>query len=255
MLPELTDIASHCGLSDGHLQRLFQQWAGISPKQFLHCLTRQQLKQRLLNGENILASTLACGLSSGGRLHDLIVKFEAISPRDIKSGGAGLYFNCGLEPSPFGDCFIVTTTKGVHQLEFINAEQLPINMSALQKQWPSATIEFQHHTGKAIVEQIFSRNHAQQPLSLWLKGSPFQLKVWEALLKIPHGSLSSYAAIAAAIDQPKAARAVGNAIAKNPIAFLIPCHRVIQAIGDLGHYRWGDDRKQAIIGWETGHQD
>lgn len=249
--PSLNKIAQHCALSEFHLQRVFTEWAGVSPKQFLQYITRNQAKRRLLSGDNVLQASAASGLSSSSRLHDLLVKIEAISPGELTSQGDGLTFLYGLHTSPFGDYFIATTKRGIHQLEFINADHCEIATQKLHHQWPKATIRKDQQATAAVVQKIFNAGANNASLKMWVKGSVFQLKVWEALLHIPSGSLSSYSTIAKTIGQPSAARAVGNAIAQNSIALLIPCHRVIQQMGNLGNYRWGETRKQAILGWEA----
>jgi AraC family transcriptional regulator, regulatory protein of adaptative response / methylated-DNA-[protein]-cysteine methyltransferase len=250
--PSLADIADHCSLSEFHFQRVFSQWAGVSPKQFLQYLTRDQAKVRLLDGDDLLTASNASGLSSSSRLHDLFITLDAVTPGQIKSGGNGIRFYYGLHNSPFGECFVVITDHGIHQLEFINKSQLTVALSQLQQQWPNAEILENTPLSRKLIKQIFVPRKNPEPLKLWIQGSQFQFKVWEALLRIPSGSLCSYAAIASNIGQPLAARAVGSAIAKNPVAWLIPCHRVIQSMGTLGNYRWGEIRKQALVGWEAG---
>ncbi|MEE8056711.1 MAG: bifunctional helix-turn-helix domain-containing protein/methylated-DNA--[protein]-cysteine S-methyltransferase [Pseudomonadales bacterium] len=257
--PKLAEIAGYCALSECHFQRIFNQWAGVSPKQFLQHLTREDAKTRLLNGDSLLATSSCSGLSSSSRLHDLFVTLEAVTPGEIKSAGEGLQFLCGLHNSPFGKCFIVTTKRGIHRLDFIDTQPLETLLQELQEQWPSADIVCDEPATAPLIDNIFKRRVKRAPkeqkLKLWLKGSQFQFKVWEALLRIPNGSLCSYGTIAKSIGQPTAARAVGSAVAKNSVALLIPCHRVIQEIGNLGNYRWGETRKQALVGWEAAQKN
>lgn len=259
--PSLAEISQHCAMSEHHLQRVFTQWAGVSPKQFLQSLNKTQAKVRLVAGDSVLQASNKVGLSSSSRLHDLLVTMEAVTPGEIKSAGAGMTFQWGLHPSPFGECFIAITPRGLHRLDFIENNNQCRLVNALELQWPSAKIEQSQTQTQHWAETIFTKpTDATIPdattaktLKLWIKGSAFQFKVWEALLRIPEGALCSYSSIAQAIGKPTAARAVGSAIGKNAIAYLIPCHRVIQALGESGHYRWGDVRKKAMIGREYGY--
>ncbi len=251
--PSLAELAAHCHLSEFHFQRLFTDWAGVSPKRFLQCLNRDYARACLLQGDAVTCTSDKTGLSSSGRLHDLFVTLEAITPGNIKSGGEGITFITGIHPSPFGDVFIALTERGIHQLAF--TDQQHHSLQALQAQWPQATFVKDPSITQSSIEQIFHPSkQKRQALTLWIKGSNFQFKVWEALLTIPQGKLNSYSGIARHIQQPQAARAVGSAVAKNPIAYLIPCHRVIKNLGVLGHYRWGEIRKQAIVGRELSRQ-
>lgn len=249
--PSLLEVAEHCHLSEFHFQRIFTQWAGVSPKQFLQCLNRDYARNCLTRGNSVLHTSDMTGLSSTGRLHDLFVSLEAITPGDIKSAGENIQFTCGIHPTPFGNCFIALTERGIHQLAFVDPSQGEEYQLTLKQQWPAASFNKQQQLTESTVDRIFtpSKNN-KQTFKLWIKGSPFQFKVWEALLAIPEGQLSCYSDIAKDIGQPSAARAVGSAIAKNSIAYLIPCHRVIKNMGVLGNYRWGEARKQAIIGRE-----
>lgn len=254
--PSLTEIAAHCAMSEHHFQRVFTAWAGTSPKRFLQHLTKEQCRERLLQGDSLLNSSAASGLSGGGRLHDLWVTLEAVTPGQLKSGGSDVTFYYGLHHTPFGECFVAVSARGLHQLEFISAEQLTSYTQQLQDSWPNATLTRDQAQTAVFIERIFAprqypSDSPQAALKLWLKATPFQLKVWESLLKIPAGRLCSYQALAELIGQPAAARAVGNAVAKNPVALLIPCHRVIRGMGVIGQYRWGTTRKQALLGWEA----
>jgi AraC family transcriptional regulator of adaptative response/methylated-DNA-[protein]-cysteine methyltransferase len=249
--PSLAEVAEHCHLSEFHFQRIFTQWAGVSPKRFLQCLNRDYARSRLTSGSSVQGTTDMTGLSSTGRLHDLFVSLEAITPGDIKSAGENILFTCGIHPTPFGDCFIALTERGIHQLAFVDPSQGEEYQQALKQQWPAASFNKKPQLTQTTIDSIFKPNEgAKKTFKLWIKGSPFQFKVWEALLAIEEGQLSCYSDIAKDIGQASAARAVGSAVAKNPIAYLIPCHRVIKNMGVLGNYRWGEARKQAIIGRE-----
>lgn len=266
--PSLKAVAEYCALSEFHFQRLFTDWAGVSPKQFLGYLTREQAKARLLDGASNLEASAASGLSSSSRLHDLMITMEAVTPGELKSAGAGIEFYYGSHPSPFGNCFIAANTRGIHRLEFVSNEDLQQPLAALMATWPKARFSADQDYTAALARQVFrdessppvqqpaaGRRPSKQPLKLWVKGSNFQLKVWEALLQVPEGALTSYASIANSIGQPKAARAVGTAVGANRLALIIPCHRVIQSMGALGNYYWGEYRKQALVGWEAAHLD
>lgn len=252
--PDLDQLARAAGLSPYHFQRLFQRWAGVSPKRFLQFLTKEHAKTFLDRGIGVLETSRAVGLSGAGRLHDLFVTAEAVSPGEYKSSGKGIAIRWGKHASPFGPCIIATTTRGVCALAFAdNEEAVTFSLEELRSRWPLAKIaESQRDTANAARE-IFGGTR-RQPLPVLLRGTPFQLKVWEAMLRIPEGRVSSYSVLAEAIGQPRAARAVGSAVARNPIAYLIPCHRVIRSIGELGDYHWGPLRKRAILGWEAARE-
>lgn len=249
--PELSEIAHHIGLSPYHFQRLFQRWAGISPKRFLQYLTSQHAKRLLKQSQPLLETSYDIGLSSGGRLHDLFVAVDAVTPGEFKSGGAGLVIEWGVHPGPFGDCLIGLTTRGICSLQFIddNPQQAE---RRLQNDWPNAELRNNEQLTSATLAEIFAllNNQPQKPLPLLLQGTNFQLRVWQALLQIPAGQITSYGQIAREIGCSGSARAVGTAIGQNPIAWLIPCHRVLRADGELGGYRWGEERKLAILGQE-----
>lgn len=247
--PSLEAVAAEVGLSEFHLQRLFKRWAGISPKRFLQFLTAEHAKHLLQESHNVLDATYESGLSSPGRLHDLMVTIHAMTPGEIKSQGAGLTLYYGIHPTPFGDAVLAVTERGICGLDFITTSEDAI-LNLIQAEWPLAELKASHEQTQPVLEQIFSMD---RPLSLFLKGTNFQIKVWESLLKIPFGQFATYEAIATAIGQPTAARAVGSAIGSNPVAFLIPCHRVIRKTGAFGNYKWGLSRKKAIIGWEAAH--
>jgi len=249
--PSLSDIAQYVGVSDFHLQRIFSDWAGVSPKQFLQYLTKEKAKEKLRN-HSVMDAALSCGLSGSSRLHDLMISYECVTPGEYKSWGKGLLIHYGVHRSPFGFCFIATTKRGICKLAFFDeeSEQHPF-MKELIDEWPNAVIQENEADTYTLVQHIFDKDYSSSSnLNMLLKGSPFQIKVWEALLKIPKGSIVSYQNVANEIGDSNASRAVASAIAKNRIGYLIPCHRVIRSTGALSNYRWGSDRKAALIGWE-----
>jgi AraC family transcriptional regulator, regulatory protein of adaptative response / methylated-DNA-[protein]-cysteine methyltransferase len=249
--PDLAAVARHLHLSEHHFQRLFTRWAGVSPKRFLQFLTVESAKARLASSASILDLAGNVGLSGPGRLHDLFVTLEAVSPGEYKAGGAGLAIRYGIHDSPFGPALIATSGRGVCGLHFVDSGQ---NAGALLgKDWPRATLREDSSVTAQLAQRIFSplASQSAKPLALLVKGSNFQLKVWRALLALPPGSIATYRHIARTIGEPTAARAVGNAIGANPVAWLIPCHRVIRESGELSRYRWGTERKAAMLGWEA----
>jgi AraC family transcriptional regulator, regulatory protein of adaptative response / methylated-DNA-[protein]-cysteine methyltransferase len=254
--PELDEIASAIGLSEYHFQRLFTRWAGISPKRFIQFLTKEHAKELLTRSENLLDTTHQVGLSSLGRLHDLFVNTEAVTPGEYKSHGAGLTIRYGLHPTPFGKCLIATTERGICHLGFVqNSEGNAIDN--LVADWKHAKMNEDYESTAQIIARIFpdpetdsAFNKADQRLSLHLRGTNFQIKVWEALLNIPTGSATTYEHIAAQIGNSDAVRAVGTAVGHNPIAVLVPCHRVIRKTGEFGNYRYGAARKKAVLARE-----
>jgi AraC family transcriptional regulator of adaptative response/methylated-DNA-[protein]-cysteine methyltransferase len=247
--PELSEVAKSAGLSEYHFQRIFTRWAGISPKRFLQFLTRENAKD-LLKRSSVLSATYSVGLSSPSRLHDLFVNTEAVTPGEYKTRGAGLVIRYGFHPSPFGEALIGLTDRGICHLSFVQNSQEAALMN-LKANWSNATILEDIQATAALIEPIFSLGQNPTPISLFVTGTNFQLKVWEALLNIPRGALTTYEQIATQIGQPGALRAVGTAVGHNPIAYLIPCHRVIRKMGAFGNYRWGTARKKALLGWET----
>jgi AraC family transcriptional regulator of adaptative response/methylated-DNA-[protein]-cysteine methyltransferase len=249
--PSLDEIAAHLHLSPFHFQRLFSDWAGVSPKQFLQFISVGYAKQLLREKQiTLFDAAEATGLSGTGRLHDLFVKIEGMTPGEYKNGGEQLAIQYSFQESPFGKLLIASTNKGICYMVFIQEEQK--GLEDLKAYFPNAT--FQSITNQRHEEalKIFTQdwNNVRQ-IKLHLKGTDFQLKVWEALLTIPLGALTTYGSIAEHIQNPSASRAVGTAIGSNPVAFLIPCHRVIQGSGVIGGYMWGPTRKTAIIGWEA----
>jgi AraC family transcriptional regulator, regulatory protein of adaptative response / methylated-DNA-[protein]-cysteine methyltransferase len=247
--PELEEIASAVGLSEYHFQRLFTSWTGISPKRFIQFLTKEHAKELLSKSENLLDTTHQVGLSSLGRLHDLFVTTEAVTPGEYKSGGAGLTIRYGIHPSPFGKCLIATTERGITNLGFVTGNE-GRSLDLLAESWKQAKMIEDYKATAPLVTRIFSDPKPDQPLNLHLRGTNFQIKVWEALLGIQSGTVTTYEDIAAKIGKPKASRAVGTAVGHNPIAYLIPCHRVIRKSGEFGNYLYGSARKKAILATE-----
>jgi AraC family transcriptional regulator of adaptative response/methylated-DNA-[protein]-cysteine methyltransferase len=247
--PELKEVAESVGLSEYHFQRIFTRWAGISPKRFLQFLTKENAKD-LLKRSSVLDATYSVGLSSPSRMHDLFINTEAVTPGEYKTHGTGLIIRYGFHPTPFGEALIGLTERGICHLSFVQNSRETALMN-LKASWSNATIlEDRQATGE-LIAPIFSLGHNLTPISLFVTGTNFQLKVWEALLSVPRGALTTYEQIATQIGQPGALRAVGTAVGHNPIAYLIPCHRVIRKMGDFGNYRWGTARKKALLGWET----
>ena len=251
--PTLDQIAESAHLSKYHFNRLFKRWAGISPVQFLQFLTLGYTKQKLSESKNILDTSLEAGLSGPSRLHDLFVTFEAMTPGEFKQMGAGLTIEHGFHFTPFGECLIATTDRGICHLGFVENDDRSTAISQLQQNWPEAILVENQANTKSIVTRIFRLEHPREsrPFHLLLKGTNFQVNIWRALLTIPKGRILSYQDIAAYIGRPKAFRAVANAIAINPVGYLIPCHRVIAKSGKIHRYRWGTARKKAILGWEA----
>jgi AraC family transcriptional regulator of adaptative response/methylated-DNA-[protein]-cysteine methyltransferase len=250
--PSLQAAADAVGLSEFHLQRLFRRWAGVSPKRFLQYLTVEHAKRALRDGLSVLATAYEAGMSGPGRLHDLFVAVEAVTPGEYRSLGRSLAIRYGFAPSPFGECLLAVTERGVCALEFVADSGREAAVERLARSWSDARLVRDDHRAVTLAARIFEPvGEHRQPVTLVLKGTNFQLKVWQALLRIPAGAATSYGALAEAIDQPGSARAVGGAVGKNPIAYLIPCHRVLRESGRFGGYRWGTERKQAMLGWEA----
>lgn len=248
--PSLALVAKQVGLSESRLQRVFTDWAGVSPKQFLQFLTKEHAKQALTHAP-VLEAALASGLSGSGRLHDLMVRCESITPGEYKKQGAGLTIEYGAHSSPFGFCFIAVTSRGVCKLAFYDQQrEHALLVDELQADWPNATLVHSPTATEYSFKQIFGNGQSGGDIKLLLKGTPFRLQVWEALLRIPSGQLLSYQQVADAIGKPNSVRAVASAIASNHIGYVIPCHRVIRNTGGLSEYRWGAYRKRSLIGWE-----
>lgn len=249
--PDLNEVAEKVHLSPFHFQRLFKEWAGVSPKKFIQYLSIEHAKSMLQgNGATLSDTAFETGLSGTGRLHDLFINIEGMTPGDYKNGGEALSINYSFAESPFGDIIVASTAKGICHLAFADNETDALN--ELRSLFPHAryrqTVDLIQQNALYIFTQDWAR---LSDIKLHLKGTPFQLKVWEALIKIPMGRLSTYSSISEKINNPGAARAVGSAVGSNPVAFLIPCHRVIRATGETGQYHWGSTRKTAIIGWEA----
>ncbi len=250
--PSLSEIAAQVYLSEYHFQRLFRRWAGITPKRFLQFLTAEHSRRLLRESRSVLEASHASGLSSAGRLHDLLVGLHAATPGELKTQGADLVIRYGFHPSPFGECLLAVTRRGVCAIEFVGSGGRSKALAHLKSQWQGATLRLQPRATRPVAARVFAAPHAAAGrCDLFVQGSNFQVKVWEALLRIPPGHVVSYEDMAARIGAPAATRAVAGAIARNPVAFLIPCHRVIRKTGVFGEYRWGRARKQAMLGWEA----
>ena len=256
--PGLEELANHVGLSPHYLQRLFQEWTGVSPKQFLKYLTKTQAMERLVQGQTVLDSALSSGLSGPGRLHDLLITTQAMTPGEAKKKGLGVEVNYGYGITPFGEALLAWTDRGVCFLGFCHEEGKQHTLEEFMGQWPDASLTQNSLEATDKLTEIFNEKERKQ-LKVWLRGSPFQLRVWEALLSLPAGTHCTYGQLAAFSGNAGASRATGSAIGRNPVSWLIPCHRVINSLGALGGYRWGTNTKQAIIGYEAaisaGHPD
>jgi len=259
--PGLSEVAASVHLSEYHFQRLFTRWVGISPKRFLQFLTKEHAKLLLEHSENVLDAAYETGLSSPGRLHDLFIATEAVTPGEFKSQGEGMPIVYGFHPTPFGESLLALTERGISDFIFVEGGDEERALALLKSRWRRADLRQDQRKTQPIVRRIFSalgRNEVSQPLSvpsalplsLYLRGTNFQIKVWEALLRIPPGAVVTYEDIAIHLGMHGAARAVGSAVASNPIPVLIPCHRVIRKVGDFGNYRYGTARKKALLGWE-----
>jgi len=246
--PTLEDVAEHVGLSPYHFQRLFRRWAGVSPKRFLQHVTAANAKRLLRDSTPVLDAAFAVGLSSPGRLHDLIVTTEAVTPGEYKSQGEGITIHYGIHETPYGICLIGATERGICALRFLDGANAQDAIAEIQAEWSRATLVLDPDGTTALAHLIFEESESSSdPLPLLLRGSNFQLKVWEGLLRVPEGCLVSYGDLAKRLSVPSAARAIANAVGANPIAYVIPCHRVLRSTGALGGYRWGTDRKLVIL--------
>jgi AraC family transcriptional regulator of adaptative response/methylated-DNA-[protein]-cysteine methyltransferase len=251
--PSLEELAESAGLSEFHFQRLFSRWVGISPKRFLQFLTKEYAKKLLEGSQDVLGVAYESGLSGTGRLHDLFVNCEAMTPGEYKARGEGMRISYGFHPSPFGECMIAVTERGICGLRFVKEAGRGSLVSSLREAWPRALLREDPEGTRGAAQSVFSFSAglAPAPLHLFVKGTNFQIKVWEALLRIPLGRAVTYEDIARHIGMPGASRAVGNAVGANPIPFLIPCHRVIRKMGEFGNYGEGPERKKAILAWEA----
>ena len=254
--PTLAQLADSLNLSEYHLQRLFTQWAGVSPKRFLQQITVAAAKAGLQDGEALLPLSHQLGLSGSSRLHDLFVTLEAMTPGEWRAGGAGLDIVWSLLPSRFGPLLAASTPRGLCLLQFLANDEQRHAEALLQASWPQARLRYQPAAHQHLPDRLFRPpdQATGAPLALHLQGSNFQIQVWRALLSLPFGSYCSYGQLAHALGKPGSARAVGNAVAANPVAWLIPCHRVIRASGVLGGYRWGSEHKLSLLGWEAAQQ-
>jgi len=253
--PRLEEVARSVHLSEYHFQRLFRRWAGISPKRFLQYLTVEYAKRRLEESRPVLATAYDAGLSGAGRLHDLFVAAEAVTPGEYRRRGEGVRMVYGFHDTPFGRCLLAATGRGICALSFVESGEEEDARAELEARWSGAErVEDPETTGK-LAARAFSPaedgSGEDAPLTLHLRGTNFQIRVWEALLRIPPGHVTSYGELAARLGSPEASRAVAGAVARNPVGYLIPCHRVIRGLGALGGYRWGTARKRAMLGWEA----
>ena len=262
--PSLTVLAEQAGLHPHHFQRIFKQWAGISPKRFAQYLTVEHAKRLLQNDESVLGAALDVGLSGPGRLHDLFIACEAMTPGEYKARGRDLTVRYGIHDSPFGRMLVATTDRGICALRFVappGASPSRDNVlddwavEEVLTEWADAQVVHDSVATESIARSLVCPDSGEPRHPLLLRGTNFQIKTWKALLQIPPGAVASYGQIAQAIGMPTAARAVGNALAVNPLALIIPCHRVIRETGALGGYRWGTPRKRAILAWEAGRRE
>lgn len=253
--PGLQQLADFMGLSPHHLQRLFSNWASITPKDFLQCLTVAKARELLREGRSVLDTSLEVGLSGPGRLHDLCVKLEGATPGEIKSGGAGWEIQVGFAETPLGAACLAESPRGICHLSFPDGADREAVVGKIQRDWPEATLRADDARAAATLAGVFALHDGRppaKPLRALVRGTEFQVRVWQALVQVPAGALVSYGRLAAAAGQPQASRAVGTAVGRNELAFLIPCHRVIRETGVVGNYRWGRERKRAMIAWENG---
>jgi AraC family transcriptional regulator of adaptative response/methylated-DNA-[protein]-cysteine methyltransferase len=252
--PDVEAIAHACGVTPDQMHHLFRRWAGLSPKEFVAALTLDHARKLLRDSASVLDAAYEVGLSGPGRLHDLFVTHEAMSPGEWKAGGGGLMLSYGFHPSPFGSALVVATERGLAGVAFADPDESAGALGDMQQRWPRAQLREDTARTAPLAARIFDPALWQRdrPLRVVMIGTDFEVRVWETLLKIPMGRATTYSDIAAKIGAPKAARAVGAAVGKNPLAFVVPCHRVIGKSGDLTGYHWGLTRKRAMLGWEAG---
>jgi AraC family transcriptional regulator of adaptative response/methylated-DNA-[protein]-cysteine methyltransferase len=252
--PEVEEIAEAAGVSATDLHHLFRRWAGLTPKAFLQALTLDHARHLLRDSASVLDATYEVGLSGPGRLHDLFVTHEAMSPGEWKAGGEGLTITYGFHPSPFGTALVLATERGLCGMAFADAGDETSAFADMSSRWPKATYAEDPARTGPLAQRIFDPTlwRPDRPLRVVLIGTDFEVRVWETLLRVPLGKLTTYSELAAKVQAPKAARAVGAAVGKNPLCFVVPCHRVVGKSGDLTGYHWGLTRKRAILGWEAG---
>jgi AraC family transcriptional regulator of adaptative response/methylated-DNA-[protein]-cysteine methyltransferase len=252
--PEIDAIAEAAGVTPTELHHLFRRWAGLTPKAFLQALTLDGARQLLRDSASVLDATYEVGLSGPGRLHDLFVTHEAMSPGEWKTGGEGLTIRFGFHPSPFGSALVMATERGLAGLAFADPGEEPAALADMKRRWPRATYVEDSARTAVVAKRIFDPTQWQQsqPLRVVLIGTDWEVRVWEALMQIPMGRLVTYSDIAGKVRSPAAARAVGAAVGKNPVSFVVPCHRVVGKSGELTGYHWGITRKRAMLGWEAG---
>lgn len=248
--PDLEEVAAQVHVSPFHFQRMFTDWAGISPKRFMQYLTADFLKQKLSGFSSIADAADAAGLSSQSRVYDLFVTLEAVTPQEFKEKGAGISIAYGFHQTPFGEVIIGATERGICYLHFCMDNSQEQTLSQLRKDWEHARLVHQPERTAPLAEMVFNPSKRKEKLHVLVKGTNFQVKVWNALLKIPSGTLATYQDVAKQIGNPRALQAVGSAVGANPVAYLIPCHRVIRKNLVLADYMWGPERKKAILGWE-----
>jgi len=254
--PSLEEVADHVHLSPFHFQRMFSSWAGVTPKRFLQFLTIDFLKDKLATSKSILEATELAGLSSQSRVYDLFTTLEGVTPQEYRTHGNGIQVTYGVHATPFGAALIGVTPRGICWLSFVATDEDPNHaIEAMKVHWHNALFKCDESITAPFIDRIFNAHPGSGPLHLFVKGTTFQLKVWEALLRIPLGSVTTYQGVAEYIGKPRALQAVGSAVGANQIAYLIPCHRVIRKDGVLGEYRWSPARKKSIIGWEFGKLD
>jgi AraC family transcriptional regulator, regulatory protein of adaptative response / methylated-DNA-[protein]-cysteine methyltransferase len=252
--PSLEEIATHVGLSTTHVHHLFRRWAGLTPKAFLQAITLDNARLMLAQSASVLETSYEVGLSGPGRLHDLFVTHEAMSPGEFKTAGAGLTMAYGFHPSPFGEAIVVATGRGLAGLGFVEGDDRAAALADMSRRWRNAAFVLDEALTEPLARRVFDARawRAEEPLRVVLIGTDFEVRVWQTLLRIPFGRAATYSDIAGHIGSPKAARAVGAAVGRNPVSFVVPCHRVLGRSGALTGYHWGVTRKQAMLGWEAG---
>jgi len=254
--PDLNEIAAKVHVSPFHFQRIFLDWVGISPKKFLQYLTLDYLRNKIQETENLIEAAEMAGLSSQSRVYDLFVRIDGVTPDQFKRSGNGLNIFYGYHPSPFGMCFIAVSERGVCALRFVDEERRRDEYELFAHQWRFASLIHKPDFTQPYVQKIFQRERtAPDNLQVLVQGTPFQVKVWEALVKIPFGTIGTFQQIAEAVERPNAVRAVASAVGYNPIVYLIPCHRIIRKDGTMGDYHVGRVRKKAMIGWEMARNE